>query len=353
MDIDRFVSQHQTAWNRLDELSGRARLSVKRLSPDELDEMVQLYQRASAHLSMARTLFDDQALTARLSRTIGNARGLIYRTRSNPARAVGRFFTETFPAAAFMARRQIAIAALLLFGPAIPLGFWMAANGEARNAAIDPTTQELVAQSEFEDYYKSSPAESWAFELFTHNIQVSVMAFGLGALGGIGAIWQLLNESARLGTYAAVMHSQGKGALFWGLITPHGLIELTSVCLAAGAGLRIAWAMIAPGERTRGAAIADEGLRSVVIVLGTMALFVVAGFTEAFVTPSGLPTFARVGIGVLIEVAALTWLFGVGRNVVERGATGRLGEHSADRTRPPISGAVQLPLTAPTAPELF
>lgn len=326
MDIDRFVSRHRAEWERLDELADRARRRVRRLDPDELDEMLQLYQRTSAHLSHARTHFDDLALTTRLSRTLGAARGVIYRRRADPARSLVSFFTTTFPAAAYTARRQVALAAFLLFVPAVPLGFWMASDGAAREAAIDESTQRLVAEREFEDYYKSSPAESWAFELFTHNIRVSVMAFGLGAAGGVGAIWQLLNESARLGTIAAVMHTQGRGALFWGLITPHGLIELTSVCLAAGAGFRITWAAISPGDRTRAAAVAEEGLRSVAIVLGTMVLFVVAGFTEAFVTPSGLPTALRVAIGILIWAAALMWLFGVGANAAARGATGRFGE---------------------------
>jgi len=328
MDIDRFVSQHQAEWDRLDVLANRGRRSVRRLDAEELDELLRLYHRTSAHLSVARTHFDDLTLTTRLSRTIGNARGLIYRPRSNPGRALVAFFTTTFPAATYTARRQVAVAVFLLFVPAIPLGFWMASNGAARDAAIDRETQELVAEREFEEYYKSSPAESWAFELFTHNIRVSVLAFGLGAAGGVGAIWQLLNESARLGTIAAVMHTQGQGARFWGLITPHGLIELTSVCLAAGAGFRITWAAIVPGDRTRTAAVAEEGQRAIAIVLGTMVLFVVAGFTEAFVTPSSLPTALRVAIGVVIELAALTWLFGAGANAVRRGATGRIGERA-------------------------
>jgi len=332
VDIDRFIATNQASWDRLDHLVRTGRRSVRNLSPDELDELLGLYQQTSAHLSTARTQFDDIGLSNRLSRTLGGARGLIYRNRSRVGVAAARFFTEVFPAAAWACRRAIAVAAFLLLAPALAMGVWLYASGDTRNAAIDPETQQLVADQQFEGYYKNEPAEQWAFELFTHNIQVGVMSFGGGALGGIGGVLVLVSNGANLGVAAAVMHAHDKGALFWGLIAPHGLIELTAVAVASGAGLKIAWAMFVPGERTRGQALADEGLRAVTVLLGTMVMFVFAGFTEAFITPSGLPTWARVGIGVALECAALLWMFGVGRNAAAAGLTGHLGEPGmADR----------------------
>ena len=78
--------------------------------------------------------------------------------------------------------------------------------------------------------------------------------------------------------------------------------------IAGAAGLRIGWAIIAPGDRPRAVALAEEGRRSVVIVLGLMLCFVVAGIIEGFVTPSGLPTVARVGVGLVVELGFLTWI---------------------------------------------
>ena len=328
MDLDRFVSQHWVEWSQLDALVARGRRSVGQLDDAELSELLRLYQSASGHLSIARTQFDDPALTARLSRTIAGARGLIYRRRTPRGAGVTTFFAQTWPAAAYLLRRQIAIAAFLLFAPALALGFWMSANGEARNAAIDPATQELVAESEFADYYSSEPAQAWTFELLTNNIQVSILAFGLGALGIVGCVAVLFLNGANLGVVAAVMHTQGQAAQFWGLILPHGLLEMTAACIAAGAGLRIGWAFVAPGHRDRRQAVAEEGQRAGTLVLGTMVLFVIAALIEAFVTPSGLPTAARVGVGVVVELLVLSWLFGWGRIAVQRGATGRMGDRS-------------------------
>lgn len=326
MDLDRFVSQHWMEWARLDALVDRGRRSVGKLDDDELNELLHLYQRAGGHLSVARTQFDDPALTARLSRTLSGARGLIYRTRVRPGGGIGRFFTETFPAAVFATRRWIAVAAFLLLSPALALGFWMTANGDARNTAIDPETQDLIAEEEFAGYYSSEPAQAWTFELMTNNIQVAVMAFGLGALGLVGGGAILIYNGANVGVMAAVMHTHDRGAEFWGLILPHGLLELTAVCVASGAGLHLAWSAIAPGSRTRIQALAQEGQRTGTVVLGSMMFFVVAGLIEAFVTPSGLPTAARVGMGVTVELLALVWMFGWGRSVAARGVSGRMGE---------------------------
>ena len=95
------------------------------------------------------------------------------------------------------------------------------------------------------------------------------------------------------------MVGHGRGALFFGLILPHGLLELTAVFVAAGAGLRLFWSWIEPGPRTRAQAIAHEGRTAVAVALGLAVVLLVSGVIEAFVTPSRLPTWARLAIGIV------------------------------------------------------
>ncbi|HNO44122.1 MAG TPA: stage II sporulation protein M, partial [Microthrixaceae bacterium] len=115
---------------------------------------------------------------------------------------------------------------------------------------------------------------------------------------------------------------------------PHGLLEIASILVAGGAGLQLSWAMIAPGDRTRAAALKDAGLRSVVIVIGLVVCFVVAGFIEGFVTPSELPTAMRIGIGVSVLALFVAYIVGFGRQAVCDGATGLFGEESPGRRTP-------------------
>ncbi len=93
------------------------------------------------------------------------------------------------------------------------------------------------------------------------------------------------------------MLSVGKGGEFFSLILPHGMLELTAVFVAGGAGLRLGWSWIAPGARPRSVALAETGRATGVISLGLIGVLAVSGAIEAFVTPSGLPTAARIGIG--------------------------------------------------------
>ncbi len=58
MDVDAFVLAHQDTWTRLEQLVKRRR----RLSGPEVDELVELYQRVSTHLSMVRSASSDSVL---------------------------------------------------------------------------------------------------------------------------------------------------------------------------------------------------------------------------------------------------------------------------------------------------
>ena len=326
MDIDRFIATNQETWTRLEELSSRAGRGIRQISAAELDELVMLYQRTSGHLSSARTQFNDAALNARLSRLLGAARGVVYRRSDNPVRAVGRFFSETFPAAVWHSRRFVAVAAFLLLAPALAMGIWLANDSAALRNSIDPIDARALAANEFADYYSSDAAGAFQAKITTNNIQVSVLAFGSGVLLGIPTILLLASNGANIGVSAAVMQHYGKGTEFWGLITPHGLLEITAITIAGAAGLRLGWAIVSPGDRTRSAALADEGMRCVPVVAGIALCFVTAGFIEAWITPSGLPTAARVGIGVVVEAAFILYIAGMGRAAESRGLTGRLGE---------------------------
>jgi len=325
VDIDRYIAQHSPAWDRLDVLSRTAAARVKKLRASEIDELVRLYQQSSGHLAYVRTHFDDPGLIGRLSLTVGTARGAIYRKRQQPVAAATRFFSLTLPAVIWDLRRVIGVAALLFYGSALAAGLWFGHSDEALKAEYSPEEQRLIAESQFEDYYSSSAAEEFGTQVTTNNIRVSFTAFAGGILVLPTAVGLLAN-GFHVGELAAVMYRFDAGAKFWGLILPHGLLETFALCIASAAGLRLGWSLLVPGDRTRTEALAEEGARSVVAVLGCTLLFVAAGITESFVTPSGLPTAIRIAIGTLLLLGAMTWLFGLGRNAAAAGYTGRLGE---------------------------
>jgi uncharacterized membrane protein SpoIIM required for sporulation len=326
VDIDGYIARNELTWRRLDELTRRARRGVSRVTPDELDELVQLYQRVSAQLSYARTYYRDPALTARLTRLVAAASGVVYGKRARSWRTLRTFFVVTFPAAVWHQRRAIAVAAVLFVVPAFLVAVWLLNDTVALDASGSPGERRHYVDEQFEQYYSEQPSAQFFTQVTTNNIRVAFMAFALGSLLCLPGALILVYNSLALGQAAAWMISEGDTLRFWGLILPHGALEITAIVVASGAGLSLGWAAIAPGDRTRGQAMMEEGRRAVVIVLGLMATFVAAGLIEGFVTGSGLPAGIRVAIGVSAWTVFVAYLYVQGRAAAALGYTGALGE---------------------------
>ncbi|HEX7276740.1 MAG TPA: stage II sporulation protein M, partial [Acidimicrobiales bacterium] len=237
----------------------------------------------------------------------------VYGTRSRTLRAVGRFFGVTFPAALWHIRHFVAVSAVLLFVPALAFGIWVANSPAALDATGPEAVRQSYVQEDFEDYYSSAPAAAFASQVFTNNVRVAILAFAGGIAFCLLTAAILAFNGANVGVAAGLFHAAGAAPKFWGLILPHGLLELTAVCIAGGAGLRLGWTLIDPGDRPRATALVEEGRKAMVIVLGLVVVFLVAGLIEGFVTGSTLPTAARVGIGVAAEVAFLLYFVSLGR----------------------------------------
>jgi uncharacterized membrane protein SpoIIM required for sporulation len=326
VDIDQYIASNTPVWDRLAQLTVRAQRGAGRLDAAELEELVQLYQRVATHLSYVRTYYRDPALTAKLSGLVARSGAVVYGARPRTFRAVGRFFAVTFPAALWHIRWFVVVATLVSLLPAIGFGIWLANSPAAVQATAPPAVREAYVNHDFEDYYSSVPASEFATSVFANNVQVAFVAFALGILLCVGTVFVLITNGANLGVALGLFAAVGQQPKFWGLILPHGMLELTSVFIAGAAGLRLGWTVIDPGDRPRLTALAEEGRRAVVIVIGLILTFAVAGSIEGFVTGRPWPTVLRVGIGTLAEGAFLVYAWTLGRRAAARGLTGALGE---------------------------
>lgn len=323
MDIDAFIALHAPTWRRLEELVQRAS-RPGRCSGAELDELVDLYQRTATHLSVVRTSSPDPMLVDRLSALTVRARSVVAGGRVRGWSEVGRFFAVTFPAAVYRARWWVLGAAVFTVVVAVSLGTWIATHPEVQRTIASPEEVRQLVDHDFADYYSSAPAASFGAKVFVNNAWVAALAFAVGILLAVPTVFVLFQNAANVGLVGGLMAAHDKLGLFFGLILPHGLLELTAIFVAAGVGMKIGWTVIDPGHRRRGDALGEEGRAAVAVVTGLVLVFAVAGFTEAFVTPSGLPTWARVGWGVAIETAFLSYVLVLGRRAVREGHTGDL-----------------------------
>ncbi|MFI9105543.1 stage II sporulation protein M [Streptomyces fildesensis] len=328
MDLDVFAAAHRHEWDRLEELLGRRR----RLTGDEADELVGLYQRTATHLSLVQSSAPDPALIGRLTTLVARARSAVAGARTASWRDVARFFTSAFPAAVYRSRHWWVPTALLSTAVAAAVGWWIASHPEVQSAIGAPEALRSMTRpgGQYETYYSSHPAASFAAQVWTNNAQAAAMCLVLGVFLGLPVLWVLWQNVLNLGIGLGLMGSAGRLDTFLGLILPHGLLELTAVFIAAGTGLRLGWTVIDPGPRSRRTALAEEGRAAIGMAIGLAVVLFVSGAIEGFVTPSGLPTWARITIGIVAELLFLAYIYGVGRRAALGGETGDL--EAADRS---------------------
>ncbi|MFD5398423.1 stage II sporulation protein M [Streptomyces sp. NPDC127097] len=330
MDLDVFITAHSAEWDRLETLLGRKR----RLTGAETDELVALYQRTTTHLSLLLSSAPDPALTSRLTSLVARARSTVTGARKASWRDTARFFTTAFPAAVYRLRHWWIPTAILSTAVAALIGWWIAAHPEVQAAIGAPEDLRDMTRpgGQYETYYSSHPAASFAAQVWTNNAQAVALCLVLGAFAGLPVLWVLFQNMLNLGVGIGLMSSAGRLDTFLGLILPHGLLELTAVFVAAGIGLRLGWTLIDPGPRTRRTALAEEGRSALGVAVGLAAVLFISGALEGFVTPSGLPTWARIGIGIAAELAFLLYVYVLGGRAVRAGATGDVD--LADREAP-------------------
>lgn len=328
MDLDAFVSAHYGEWEHLRALSSR-----RTLSGAEADELLDLYQRAATHLSLLRSAAPDPAVLQYLSTVLAKARTASLRRRTLSWSRVADFVVRDLPAVLYRTRWWWIGTALVNVVVAVVLGTWVARNPSVQTSFISPAAAQQLVNHDFSNYYSQYGGADFATHVWTNNVWVAALCIAFGVLG-FPIAYVLWNNVVNVGVQGGIMVAYGHGGEFFGLILPHGILELTAVFVAAGSGLRLFWSWVEPGARTRADAMAHEGRSMVVVVLGLIGVLLVSGAIEAFVTPSGLPTFARVGIGVLAELAFLAYVFVLGRRAVRDGFTGDVVAEDQSATRP-------------------
>src|SRR5206468_9719537 len=117
-----------------------------------------------------------------------------------------------------------------------------------------------------------------------HNIQVTIYTFALGATCGIGTLFYLAFNGANIASVLALTYRAGFGNDLVTFMVGHGVVELSCIFIAGGAGLLIGSALIMPGDLTRGDALKSRGLEAIYLVVGCVPLLVVAGIIEGFIS---------------------------------------------------------------------
>jgi uncharacterized membrane protein SpoIIM required for sporulation len=323
VDVDVFEAAHGAQWQRL-----RTLATQRKLTGQEADELVRLYRQTATHLALLRSRAPEPGIIDELSVLLVAAKGRISRPRQASWSSVGGFFTRTIPAALYRVRWWSVVVSAASLVVAVVAGVWLAGNPDLLNSVVSPAYQKEIADEAFASYYSTYPSASFASQVWTNNSYIAAVCVA-GGITGIYPAYILFQNSLNVGVMGAVMHAQNADEVFWTLILPHGLLELSCVFVAGAAGMRLFWAWLVPGTRTRGKALAQEGRTTIVVVVALTIGLAVSGFIEGFITGSQLNPWLKIAIGVLAFAAFWVVTFAAGRRAVAAGTDPGLTEEEA------------------------
>jgi uncharacterized membrane protein SpoIIM required for sporulation len=218
----------------------------------------------------------------------------------------------------------------------LALMWYVATHPDFQHAFMSNDAIGQYVNSDFASYYSAYRPQNFALEVWTNNALLAAVCLASGVLV-VPVFLALADNLLNLGLGGGLMIAGGRTELFFGLILPHGLLELTAVFVAAGTGLRIGWSWIAPGPlRSRGRALGETARSAMLVALGLAGVLAVSGLIEAFVTPSPLPTPVRVAIGVLVWGGFLTYVVVLGGRASRARQNADLAEELNQATVPVV-----------------
>jgi uncharacterized membrane protein SpoIIM required for sporulation len=322
MISNRWIDQRQALWQRLDFLLRQAETSgIRSLSSDELRELGLLYRQIAQDLSAVRADRGSRTQEEYLNQLLARAHNRIYSGKKLEPRRILRFFAVEYPR---LFRRLFpwVAAAFLVFLAGGALGALLTFSRPAfMRLLLGPT---MVSSIEHHRMWTQSivtikPQASSA--IMTNNISVCFVAFAGGITAGLETLELLFLNGMLMGVIGMACAQARMSLDLWSFVAAHGALELPSIFISGGAGLRLASGLLFPGIYSRRDSLRRAAGESIRLLAGTVPLLIIAGTLEGFLSPSGAPVAVKFLIGAVLFLALSLWLTHQAHSVTEAGPT--------------------------------
>jgi uncharacterized membrane protein SpoIIM required for sporulation len=308
MDEKQFIKKHREEWKQLEQMV--TILSKKRnaLTGDAITQFYRFYQKAAQNLSYCQTYFPNFEVTLYLNGLVSKSHNLLYKDQVSSIKQIRYFFSTKF-IGLLVDQWKFVMAALILFTIGALGSFISVMNDPLHIYSILPAE---IAQGISPEHLGSGDGKVdsalMSASIMTNNIKVAILAFAGGVTFGLLTIYMLVSNGIMLGALAALYWHYGKSYDFWAYIVPHGMIELTAIFIAGGAGLLMGFKLFVPGHFSRGYQLKHNANRSVQLLLGTIPLFIIAGVIEGFITPAHIPLEVKYIVAFLTVIGLILYV---------------------------------------------
>ena len=301
---ERFVEKKRQGWESFRVTAVRMeRSGVGALEPGEIPAFAAQYREVAADLARARTYQVDPRVITYLERVVTAGHNALYRARGKQRTPLPYYILRDFPAAVVESWQYVLLAFLLFAIPAA-VGYRMIRDRPAlAEEIVSPVMvarAEEAAENQVEGrgYAQASKEERpvAAALIMSNNINVSFGTFVGGLTGGLLTAWLLFVNGMMLGLVIGLFQNYHALNYLMTFVAGHGVLELTAIFISAGAGFRLAKALIAPGDRTRRDALVLEGHIAARMIGAVVTLLVIAGTIEGLLSASDAPAVWKYGV---------------------------------------------------------
>jgi uncharacterized membrane protein SpoIIM required for sporulation/uncharacterized RDD family membrane protein YckC len=290
---------------------------LSRMAPEDVSSLVARYREMTTDLARLQTASrgrDTDSLFY-VSRLVARGHNLLYGQRGRTLATATNYMMTTVPREVRGAWRPIALAVLLLFGPAVAAYVSVVRDPTVASQLLpDEMISRATTGSAREkrgEGYVSIPEEVRpvvASRIISNNVTVTYLTFAMGLTAGIGTVLLLVFNGVAIGSGVGLFASRGVARLIFAFIAPHGVLELSAICIAGGGGLLIAKGILLPGNRTRRDALVANGKRAINLIAASSLLLLVAGTLEGLVSPRVWPLSWKLAISGATAVLMLGYL---------------------------------------------
>jgi len=327
MTAERFVAKKREMWEQFRATALRMeRLGVDVLGPGQIPEFAAQYREVAADLARARTYRVDPSVIDYLQRVVSAGHNALYRARGKRRTPLAHYLLRDFPAAVVQSWPYVLLGFLLFAIPGA-VGYVMIRE---RPALAEEIVSPVMIQRAEEASERQLEGRTYAQEgraerpvvsalIMSNNINISFLVFAGGLTAGLLTAWLLFTNGMMLGTGMAVFHNYHVLGYLLTFVAGHGVLELTAIFISAGAGFRLAKAMIAPGDRTRKDALIVEGRIAARMIGAVVTLLAIAGTIEGLLSTSNAPAIWKYGVSAATTVFLVLYLLNGRKALVVQG----------------------------------
>jgi uncharacterized membrane protein SpoIIM required for sporulation len=319
-----FEERYATDWQRFEQWldSNDATSRKKKYTPAITladREIPRAYRHICQLLALARERQYSPDLIDRLNRLALRGHHLLYGARGGRAAPMLKFLSTGFPRLVRAEWPLVAAAAVLFAGPLLLLLVVLSANPDFIHYFVDP-----AGLARFQEMYdpgnprlgmRHSDQNLMMFAYYIwHNVKIGFQTFATGVLLGLGSIYFLLFNGAQIGAVAGYFGGANFTEPFWSFVAGHSAMELTAIMLSGAAGLKLGASIVAPGNRSRKAALMEAARPAVRLMYGAALMFVIAAFIEGFWSPLTMfPATAKYAVGIVMWICVIGYFVFAGR----------------------------------------